>query len=182
MRRIATLLSVALLAVLVSGCLAEKRNASPFDDILSMPDKPVLAEGEMYYFGSGKMAMCERVELGFVLSADKSVVRDFSVKLINLSVPPQGIYLPRQYNSEALETRFINYSAPVSDRRAIVSFGDNGSLTLNGLGEAKATGELEFKVLLDGGPVPGLGYANPLQERVDLGKAKLTLQGGFEVQ
>lgn len=140
--------------------------------------RPKLAEGEMYYSGTGKFDDCESVELGFILSADKSEVREFTIALKNLTVVTQNGNSQTRHNMGLMKTTYYS-AAPVISGKADVTLGaEHGSLILSGLGEKKASAELSHIISLETG-ADGVGMSKKV--KVPLGTTKIPLKGGHEV-
>lgn len=140
--------------------------------------RPKLAEGEMYYSGTGKFDDCESVELGFILSADKSEVREFTIALENLAVVAQDGNSQTRHNIRLVKTTYYS-AAPAIGGKADVKLGaERGSLLLSGLGEKKASAELSYIISLETG-ADGVGMSKKVT--VPLGTTQITLKGGYEV-
>ncbi len=139
--------------------------ASSMPPLAAPADKPQLAEGERLYNGSGKLQYSESVAVSFVLTADKSEIRDLSITIINLeySTTSGNSHITRRVGSS---TTKLSGNVPVQNGQVDARFGAGNRLTLSGVGRDEATGVLQFSHTFHDTP----------SVTVDLGSTPLTLR------
>ena len=106
-----------------------------------------LLEGERLYAGKTSFEQAGSLEIRFVLSADKSEIKDLAVIITDLKVEGRydGNKGVRQTAAKAT-TMYAN-SFPVRNRKADVSLEDNGSLSIE-FGEGGAAGTIDYTYII----------------------------------
>jgi hypothetical protein len=134
---------------------------------------PELSEGEMLYRGSAPFANTNGIEVIFILSADKKQLREFAVKMSNLSGSVQKGSVLHQY-IDVTATNFLANAVNIDGPNAEVSWGNGNSLVMEGLGGEEITGTLHYVYTDTTNP------ADPVE--LDLGSSGIILNGINSVQ
>jgi hypothetical protein len=104
---------------------------------------PELSEGEIFYRGSAALENTDGVEVIFILSADKKQLREFAVKVSNLSGSVQKESVLYQY-TDVTATNFFPNPINIDGSKAEISWGNGNSLVMEGIGDEAITGTLHY--------------------------------------
>jgi hypothetical protein len=104
---------------------------------------PELSEGEIFYRGSAEFANTNGIEVIFILSADKKQLREFAVKVSNLSGSVQKGSVLHLY-TDVTATNFLPNPVNIDGSNAEVFWGNGNSLVMEGVGGEKITGMLHY--------------------------------------
>jgi hypothetical protein len=131
---------------------------------------PELSEGEIFYRGSAAFENTNGIEVVFILSADKKQLREFTVKVSNLSGSVQKGSALYQY-IDVTATNFLPSPVNIDGSNAEVSWGNGNSLVMEGIGGGEITGTLHYIYTDTSDPV------DPV--KLDLGSSEIILSKDY---
>jgi hypothetical protein len=102
-------------------------------------NEALLSPGEIKYSGSVKLEYCDNFTMSFILSSDKTKIKNVTIKIDKLDYRDYQI----QYRGSTETSYSREYE--VKNGTADIKFADGlGHLMVNGLGGEEAAGEIEF--------------------------------------
>jgi hypothetical protein len=165
------LIYAIFLTVMLFSC---SKNPQTFQAVQSKTVKPIpmpeLSEGEIFYRGSAALANTNGIEVIFILSADKKQLREFTVKVSNLSGSVQKGSILHQY-TDVTATNFLANPVNIDGSNAEVSWGNGNSLVMEGIGGDEITGTLHYVYTDTTDP------ADPVE--LDLGSSEIILNRDY---
>jgi hypothetical protein len=155
------------------GVMADSRNNSASSSESAAEEKtgaggspePALAEGESLYSGKTKLEKCDSITVSFVLSADKTIIK-------NISVDIQGIYVvnTRDRTTSKIDTT-SSYGGTCTIADGVFDFKwgypeTDFHLTVKDFMEDKAAGEVNYIYEVSSNQKENLGTASIAFEKV----------------
>jgi hypothetical protein len=162
---------VLFLTVMLFSCskIPQASQAAQSKTVTPIP-MPELSEGEVFYRGSAEFANTNGIEVVFILSADKKQLREFTVKVSNLSGSVQKGSTLYQY-TDVTATNFLPNPVNIDGSNAEVSWGNGNSLVMEGIGGGEITGTLHYVYTDTADP------ADPV--KLDLGSSEIILSKDY---
>jgi hypothetical protein len=140
----AMFICVIFLTVMLFSCSKKSQTSQAVQPKTVTPiPMPELSEGEIFYRGSAAFENTNGIEVIFILSADKKQLREFAVKVSNLSGSVQTGSVLRQY-IDVTATNFFPNPVNIDGSKAEMSWGNGNSLVMEGIGGEEITGTLHY--------------------------------------